>query len=90
MTPNQKEVTQYSTAVIMLLSGVILAFLSFFLNNYDIAEGVLWYISQALVYAGGVFGISAYFRTKLGDFESRAEKRAKDYIDKKLGGKDEE
>lgn len=89
MTPNQKEVTQYSTAVIMLLSGVVLAFLSFFLNNYDISEGVLWYISQALLYAGGVFGISAYFKSELGGFESKVEKRVKDYIDKKLG-KDEE
>ena len=55
----------------MIASGIILAFLSFFFNNYDIADGVLWYIAQALVYAGGIFGVSLYFKTKLGEFESR-------------------
>lgn len=71
MDQNSKDVVQYSTAVAMIASGIILAFLSFFLNGYDIADGVLWYIAQALVYAGGVFGVSLYFKTKLGEFESR-------------------
>lgn len=90
MTPNQKEVTQYATAVVMLLSGIILAFLSFFMNNYTISHSVLLYISQALVYAGGIFGISAYFRTKLGEFETRAERRSREYIDKQLNKTNEE
>ena len=71
MTSNQKEWIQYSTAVLMIVSGVVLAFLSFFLNNYDIADGVLWYIAQALTYAGAIFGVSIYFKTKLGEAENR-------------------
>ena len=71
MTSNQKEWIQYSTAMLMIVSGVVLAFLSFFLNNYDIADGVLWYIAQALTYAGAIFGVSIYFRTKLGEAENR-------------------
>lgn len=63
---------QYGTAVAMIASGIVLAFLSFYHNDGDIAEGVLWYMAQALTYAGGVFGVSIYFKTKLGDFESRA------------------
>lgn len=55
----------------MILSGIALAFLSFFENDGDISEGVLWYCAQALTYAGGIFGVSIYFKTKLGDFESR-------------------
>lgn len=66
-----KDWIQYATAILMILSGIILAFLSFYENNGDIAEGVLWYMAQALTYAGGIFGVSIYFKTKLGDFESR-------------------
>lgn len=78
MTSNQKEWIQYSTAILMVLSGVVLAFLSFFLNNYEIADGVLWYIAQALTYAGAIFGVSIYFKTKLGE----AEHRMRDYMER--------
>lgn len=71
MSNNSKEWVQYGTAVAMILSGIVLAFLSFFLNGYDIAEGVLWYIAQALTYAGGIFGVSIYFKTKLGQAEAQ-------------------
>ena len=81
MTNSNKEWIQYGTAIAMIASGIILAFLSFFLNNYDIADGVLWYIAQALIYAGGVFGVSIYFKTKLGEFESKTKKDLKEYID---------
>lgn len=80
MQANTKEWIQYGTAVAMIASGIVLAFLSFFLNNYDIAEGVLWYISQALIYAGGVFGVSIYFKTRLGEFEHRAKQEIVEYI----------
>lgn len=80
MQANTKEWIQYGTAVAMITSGIVLAFLSFFLNNYDIAEGVLWYISQALIYAGGVFGVSIYFKTRLGEFENRAKQEIVEYI----------
>lgn len=71
MTPNVRESLQYGTAIGMVVSGVILAFLSFFLNGYNISDGVLWYISQALVYSGAIFGVNIYFKTKLGNFESK-------------------
>ncbi len=54
----------------MIVSGIILAFLSFFKNDGDIGQGVLWYVAQALTYAGSIFGVSVYFRTKLGDLKS--------------------
>lgn len=71
MTANTRESIQYGTAIAMILSGIVLAFLSFFLNSYNISDGVLWYVSQALVYSGAIFGVNVYFKTKLGDFESR-------------------
>lgn len=84
MQSNTKEWIQYGSAIAMIVSGIVLAFLSFFLNDdHDIADGVLWYIAQALIYAGGIFGVSIYFKTKLGEFESNARKELKEYIDRK-------
>lgn len=80
MTTHSKEVIQYGTALAMVGSGIVLAFLSFFLNNYDIADGVLWYIAQALTYAGAIFGVSVYFKTKLGEFESRTRKELREMM----------
>ena len=65
-----KDWIQYGTAIAMILSGITLTFLSYFQFG-EIKEGVLWYTAQALTYAGGIFGVSIYFRTKLGAFESR-------------------
>ena len=66
MTPDTKEKIQYSTAVMMIVSAVVLAFICFFLNHYKIADSVLWYIAQALVYAASIFGISLAINTKMG------------------------
>lgn len=73
MKNDTKETVQYATALAMVASGIILAFLSFFLNHHDIESGVLMYVAEALVYAGGIFGVSLYFKTKLGDFASKAQ-----------------
>lgn len=67
-----KDQIQYITAIILILSGVIIAFLSFFLNSFNIATGVLIYIAQAFVAGGSIFGVSIYFKTKLGEFKSDA------------------
>lgn len=82
MTPNVRESLQYGTAIGMVVSGIILAFLSFFLNGYNISDGVLWYISQALVYSGAIFGVNIYFKTKLGNFESRVDDKIEEIVKK--------
>ena len=75
---NSKEIIQYGSAVAMIVSGIVLAFLSFFMNG-DITDGVLWYISQALIYAGGIFGVSIYFKTRLGEFEHKVKLEWEDF-----------
>lgn len=70
MKKHHKELVQYSTASISLLSGVSLAFLSFFLNQHNIEDSILWYIAQTFVYAGSVFGVSAYINTKFGEIRT--------------------
>lgn len=77
---NTKDWIQYSTAIAMIISGIVLAFMSFFKNDGNISDGVLWYVAQALTYAGGIFGVSIYFKTKLGDFESRTKQEIVDAI----------
>lgn len=72
MTANSKEWIQYLIASIMVLSGIVLAFFSFFING-DVTDGVLWYVAQGLTFAGGVFGVSVYFRTKLGQAKTEIE-----------------
>jgi len=64
----------------MIASAIILAFVSFIVAS-TVTAGVLWYVSEALVYAGSIFGVSVYFRTKFGDFESRANKFMRKEID---------
>ena len=70
MTINAKEWIQYSTAALMVVSGVVLSFISFFTKG-DVTDGVLWYMAQGLTFAGAIFGVSVYFKTKLGESENR-------------------
>lgn len=69
MTKTTKEYFQYMSASAMILSGIVLTFICFFTNG-DVTNGVLWYMAQALTFAGGVFGVGLYFHTKLGEFKS--------------------
>jgi O-antigen/teichoic acid export membrane protein len=70
MKANTKEWIQYGSAVVMLFSGILLTFLCFFLNHYKVDDSVLWYVAQTLVYAGSIFGVSVYIRSKMGDIKS--------------------
>ena len=79
MTANSKEWVQYGSAVLMVISGVTLTFISFFLKD-EVTDGVLWYMAQALTFAGGVFGVNIYFRTKIGESENRIKK----YVEEQL------
>lgn len=62
-----KDIVQYGSAIFMLVSGVIMAFFCFFLNNYELSDSVLWYVAQCLIYAGSALGIKGYIDSK---FES--------------------
>ena len=67
-----RESYQLITATGLLVSGVVLSFLSFFLTHeHIIAESVLWYFAQTLLYSGGIFGIRSYTIKKLGELNGR-------------------
>lgn len=75
-----KDKIQYMSAIALLASGVILAFICAIFNFWEITTGVLIYIAQAFITAGGIFGISVYFKTQLGEFESRQSDKFKQII----------
>lgn len=79
MKQNTKDWIQYSTAIAMVVSAIVIAFLAFIVTA-TIASGVLIYIAQALCYAAGIFGVSVYFKTKLGQFESTTKKQIEDMM----------
>lgn len=79
MKQNTKDWIQYSTAIAMIVSAIVIVFVAFFLTT-TIASGVLIYVAQALCYAGGIFGVSIYFRSKLGEFESKVEDKVKEIM----------
>ena len=79
MKQNTKDWIQYSTAVAMVASAIAIAFLAFIITN-TIASGVLNYIAQALCYAAGIFGVSVYFKSKLGQFESTTKKQIEEMM----------
>jgi len=87
MKANTKDWIQYGTAVTMIASGIALAFLSFFVNGGDITDGVLWYVAQALVYAGSIFGVNIYIRTKYGEAETRIIEKVKEIVGKEDKGR---
>lgn len=81
MRTNTKDWIQYSTAIAMVASGIVLAFLSFWMTeNHDITDGVLWYVGQALAFAGAVFGISLYVKTKVGEVKSEIIEEARRWM----------
>jgi hypothetical protein len=81
-----KDKIQQVNACILMFSGVLLAFLSFFLNEYSISDSILIYIAQAFVTAGAIFGVSVYVNTKVGE----AKKATMEYINNRIENLDKE
>lgn len=77
-----KDRISYIVAFVLMGSGIIIAFLSFFLNAYNIATGVLIYIAQCFVVSGGLVGANVYFRSKWIEFNTQANNFIKQEIEK--------
>ena len=91
-----KDKAQYVTAIVLIASGILIAFISFGIT-YTIASGVLIYIAQAFICGGGIFGVSIYFKSQLGEFDTRQEnhineiiKKLIEYVDKNKENSKEE
>ena len=76
-----KDRLSYYVAFLLIASGIVLAFLSFFLNAYNIATGVLLYIAQCFVIGGGLVGANVYFKSKWVEFDTRTKEQIEKQIE---------
>lgn len=61
-----------ASAGVVLLSGMVLTYLSFFLGeDGEVADSVLYYMAQCFVYAGSIFGVTVYLRRSLHDIREK-------------------
>ena len=68
MKKDMKDNMMIVAALVTLASGIVLCFLSFFLDRqHVINSSVLWYFGQTLLYAASSFGLATYVKAKLKD-----------------------
>lgn len=77
MTVERKETVQYITAICTLASGVIMCFLSFFLNKYIVHDSALWYFGETVALCGAIFGVSIYVRGEVQRLDNQIQKLIK-------------
>ena len=75
-----KDRAQYATAMVLIASGILLAFVSFFLIH-TITSGVLIYIAQAFTAGGAIFGVSIYFKNQLIEAHGETMNKVKELIE---------
>ena len=80
-----KDKAQYTTAMILIASGIIIAFLSFALIQ-TITSGVLIYIAQAFTAGGAIFGVSIYFKNQLIEAHGETMDKVKELIEDVVKG----
>lgn len=73
MKSNTKEMIQYGSAILMIVSAIVLVFFSFALT-LAIGNGVLAYVGEAFGSALMIFGIVNYFRSQFNDFKADCNK----------------
>ncbi len=57
MEQHTKDNIQYTTAVVTLISGIVMCYIAFFRSpEGDVPNGALWYFGQTMVYAATIFG----------------------------------
>lgn len=85
-----KDQAQYITAMVLIASGILIAFLSFFMIH-SIASSVLIYIAQAFIAGGAIFGVSIYFKNQLievhGETMEKVKQLIEDVVEKNIKGK---
>ena len=75
-----KDRAQYTTAMVLIASGILLAFVSFFLIH-TITSGTLIYIAQAFTAGGAIFGVSVYFKNQLIEAHGETMNKVKELIE---------
>lgn len=76
MSKNVKDWISYGSAVFMILSGAVMSYISFF-TLYAIESSVLIYLSEALTFSGGIFGVTLYFNNKIKVLDNKIDSKIK-------------
>lgn len=72
MQRNTKEWIQYGSAIVVLISGIVLAYVSYFTSQMrDVTDNVLWYFAQTLMYAGSIFGVAIAIDAKFENIKNK-------------------
>lgn len=72
MQRNTKEWIQYGSAIVVLTSGIVLAYVSYFTSLMrDVTDNVLWYFAQTLMYAGSIFGVAIAIDAKFENIKNK-------------------
>lgn len=72
MQRNTKEWIQYGSAIVVLTSGIVLAYVSYFTSQArDVTDNVLWYFAQTLMYAGSIFGVAIAIDAKFENIKNK-------------------
>lgn len=69
---NLKTPTQYSCAVLLIVSSIALAIYQV-VDIDDVANGTLMYIAQAFLLAGSIFGLDYYIDKLTRHYHGKAE-----------------
>lgn len=74
-----KERVATATAVGLIASGVLIAFISFFIT-YGIAHSVLMYIAMAFLSGGTLLGLNIYLKSKWLEIDTRTKDEIEEAI----------
>lgn len=75
MTKDWKDTAMVVSALAMLGFAAILTTLGFFVPPLgEIHDSVLWVLGQAFMYAGGIFGVTAYTTRKMRKIQESVER----------------
>lgn len=60
------------SALLMIVAGIALSAASFVRDPLgEISDSILWFVAQALVYAGSIFGVTVYVDNKIASLRRR-------------------
>ena len=76
MSKNVIDWISYGSAIFMILSGAVMSYISFF-TLYAIESSVLIYLSEALTFSGGIFGVTLYFNNKIKVLDNKIDSKIK-------------
>lgn len=66
-----KDKIAYTLSIVLVASGVIMAFLCFFLRaDHDVTDGVLFYVGESFVTSGALLGVGLYVKNKFGQISN--------------------